>query len=545
MVRRKKAYPWEKSYPKGVEWDVNINPRPLFTMLEKSAEKYPDNLCLEFEGTEYTYAETLSLVNKVAEGLQHSGVTKGSKVGLLLPNCPYFVICYYAILKVGAVVVNCSPLYSITELAHQIKDSGTTILITLDHAILYEKTSNLLRTTPLEKAIIGSLGRMLPFPKNKLFQWLKRDEIASVHYGKINIELESFFELSGEYKHVIINPLEDAAVLQYTGGTTGVPKGAILTHANLYINTLQCSMWFAGLAEGKERMMAVLPFFHVFAMTAVMNFSILNAYALLLIPKFSINNLVRDIDKKKPTIMPGVPTLFAAINNFRRLKSYDLSSLKAGVVGGAQLPLTIKNQFEQNSGCRLIEGYGLTECSPVAVANPFFGENREGSIGMPLPGTIIEIREVEGSKKLVKDGKIGEICIIGPQVMQGYWNNEKETREVLKSGRFHTGDLGYMDEDGYIYVVDRIKELIITSGFNVYPREIEEVAVIGVADEYKGQKIKAFIKLRPRNTLEKEDVAKYLESKLAKYKIPEEVEFVNELPKTMIGKISKKELKTR
>lgn len=555
MVRRKKAYPWEKTYPSEIKWDEPMVPKPLFHMLEKSAEKYPNNLCLEFEGSEYTYAKTLELVNKVAHGLQSIGVKKGTRVGILMPNCPYFVISYYAILKVGGIVVNCSPLYSITELARQIKDSGTTVLVTIDHAMLYEKTANLLRTTQLEKAVIGSLENMLPFPKNILFKWFKRNELASVHYGKINISLESFFDLSEDYENVQINPEEDIAVLQYTGGTTGIPKGAMLTHANIYINTKQCGLWFSGLHEGRERIMAVLPFFHVFAMTAVMNFTINGGHALLLMPKFHLQSLLKAITRKKPTIMPGVPTLFAAINNFAKLKHYDLSSLKACVAGGAQLPLEIKRKFEEISGCMLIEGYGLTECSPVVAANPLHGENREGSIGLPLPGTVIEIRETEGSRKLVKDGDVGELCITGPQVMKAYWQNEKETKEVLRSNRLHTGDLGYIDKDGYIFIVDRIKDVIINSGFNVYPREIEELlykhrfieeaAVIGLPDAYKGQKVKAFIKLRPYETMTAAQVHAYLESKLARYKIPEEVEFISEMPKTIIGKICKKELKNR
>lgn len=550
MPPRKKTYPWEKNYPEGIKWNVTIPASPLFQLLDEAAKKYPENLCLEFEGANWSYAETLQLVNKVAHGLQESGVKPGTRVGLFLPNCPYFVICYYAILKIGAVVVNYNPLYAITELTHQIKDSGTSFLITLDQAMLYEKASKLLQTTPLEKIIVGSLINLLPFPKNKLFAWFRKNEIASVNYGKIVISLESFFNLSEKYKYVEINPEKDLAVLQYTGGTTGTPKGAMLTHANLYSNTIQCSMWFAGLDEGRERMMAVLPFFHVFAMTAIMNFSILNGFAILLMPRFSVNNLVRNIHKKQPTILPGVPTLFAAINNYQDLAKYNLSSLKAAVAGGAPLPLEIKKKFEEVSGCKLIEGYGLTESSPVAAANPLHGENRDGSIGMPLPGTIIEI---VANKKISPDEKIGEICIKGPQVMFGYWNNEKETKQVLKAGRLYTGDLGYIDDDGYVFVVDRLKEIIITSGFNVYPREIEELlykhtsiseaAVIGVPDEYKGEKIKAFIKLRTGEVMQAEDVHNYLKGKLAKYKLPEEIEFVADLPKTLIGKVSKKDLK--
>lgn len=555
MSRRKKSYPWEKSYPDNISWDLTVNPQPLFSLIDNSAKLYPNNICLEFEGKEYTYTETLSLINKAAEGLQKSGVAKGTRVGILMPNCPYFVICYYAILKIGGIVVNCSPLYSTSELSHQVKDSGATFMITLDHTSLYLKTSNLLRSTQIEKVIVGSIANMLPFPKNKLLKWFKGNEIASVHYGKINIPLESFFELPGEFNRIDIDPENDIAALQYTGGTTGTPKGAMLTHANLFMNTNQCSLWFSGLESGTERMMAVLPFFHVFAMTAIMNFSILNGFALLLSPKFSVSKLISDIHKKRPTILVGVPTLFAAINNFPNLQKFNLKSLKACVSGGAQLPAQIKKKFEETCGCRLIEGYGLTECSPVVIANPFDGENREKSIGLPIPGTIVEIREIEGSRRVLKEGQEGEICITGPQVMKGYWNNEESTKEIIKSGRLHTGDVGYVDKDGYVYIIDRIKELIITSGFNVYPREIEEllykhpyieeVAVIGIGDEYKGQKIKAFIKVRFGEKMNKSEIINYLDGKLAKYKLPEEVEFVEALPKTLVGKISKKELKAR
>jgi len=555
MARKKKAYTWEKSYPKGSQWEVEIKPRPIYHFLDNSAEIYPNNDCLEFEGLKLTYSQVAMFVNRVAQGLQESGVVKGTRVGIFMPNCPYFVISYYAILKAGGIVVNYNPLYAINELVRQVKDSGTSILITLDNTMLYEKASNLLRSTSLEKVIIGCIADMLPFPKNKLLQWFRRDQIASVHYGKINIALESFLDLPGEVNYVPIKPETDIAVLQYTGGTTGTPKGAMLTHANVYSNAMQCSIWFSGLEAGKERMMAVLPFFHVFAMTAIMNLSILSGFEIILMPKFSLKNLLRDIDKKKPTILLGVPTLFSAINNFPKLKNYDLSSLKASISGGASLPLEIKTKFEELSNCIVIEGYGLSESSPVVCSNPLNGENRAGSIGLPIPGTIVEIREPEGSKKLVKNGNIGELCVTGPQVMLGYWNNEKETKNVLKAGRLHTGDLGYMDEDGYIYIVDRIKDLIIVSGFNVYPREIEELlykhvhieeaAVIGLPDKHKGERIKAFIKLKAGKKMEAKEVREYLEGRLAKYKLPDEVEFIESVPKTIIGKVAKRELKEK
>jgi long-chain acyl-CoA synthetase len=550
MTKRKKEYQWERHYPAGINWDAEIPVAPLHSILQVSAKSYPDNICMDYYGKKYSYAEVNDLSNRMAKGFQDQGVKKGAKVGLLMPNCPLFIISYYAVLKAGGVVVNYNPLYTVTELAQQVKDSGTTVMVTLNMRVLYEKTSNLLQTTPLAKVIVGDLRDSLPFPKDIIFGWRKGGEIASVVYGRINISVEDLMDNKGNYKEIGINPEEDVAVLQYTGGTTGVPKGAILTHANLYANTVQTGLWFEGLEEGNEKMLAVLPFFHVFSMTVAMNLSIYKACEIVIHTKFDVGLLLKDIERKKITLLPGVPTLFSAINNFK--KSFKLSSLKFCMSGGAPLLGGVKEKFEQLSGCTLIEGYGLTETSPVAIANPLFGEHREGSIGVPLPATIVEIRDPEGRRGLVAKGKVGEICIRGPQVMKGYLNNDEETKEVLRAGRIHTGDLGYMDSDGYIYVVDRLKEMIISSGFNVYPREIEEViqkhtsveevSVVGIPDEYRGQSVKAFVKLRSGEELTETQLKDFLRGKLAKYKIPSEIEFRKDLPKTLIGKISKKDL---
>jgi long-chain acyl-CoA synthetase len=550
MTKRKSGYQWERHYPEGLNWDVIIPVAPLHTILQTSAKNYPDNTCIDYYGKKYTYAEVNDLSNRMAKGFQEQGVKKGTKIGLLLPNCPLYIIAYYAILKAGGIVVNYNPLYTVSELSQQVKDSGTTVMVTLSMRVLYEKTSNLLQSTPLQKVVIGDLRDSLPFPKNILFGWQKGGEIASVVYGRINISAAEMMNNKGNYKEVLIKPEEDTAVLQYTGGTTGTPKGAILTHANLYANAVQSGMWFEGLEEGNEKMLAVLPFFHVFAMTVAMNLSIHKACEIVIHSKFDINLLLKDVERKKITLLPGVPTLFSAINNHK--KSFKLSSLKFCMSGGAPLMLDIKKKFEEISGCTLIEGYGLTETSPVAVANPLFGEHKEGSIGIPLPATIVEIRDPEGRKGLLPKGKIGEICIRGPQVMKGYLNNNNETKEVLRSGCVHTGDLGYMDAEGYVFIVDRLKEMIICSGFNVYPREIEEViqkhnaveevSVVGIADEYRGQSVKAFIKIRPGESLTESQLQDFLKGKLAKYKLPSQVEFRDDLPKTLIGKISKREL---
>lgn len=552
MAERKKEYPWQKVYPKAIKWDAPINIAPLYSILDKSAEEYPENNCIDYYGRKYSYAEILDQVNRMAKGLQKIGVQKGDPVGILMPNCPHFIVTYFAILKAGGVVVNYNPLYTIHELAHQVQDSKTKIMVTLNLAMLHEKTANLLQTTSLEKVIVGDFVEALPFPKNILFKLLKKQEIADILFGRVNISMHDLLDNDGRFKNITIRPEEDTAVLQYTGGTTGTPKGAILTHANLYANTVQTGMWFEGLEAGNEKIMGILPFFHVFSMTVVMNLGILKACEIVIHSRLNVKALLKDIAAKKVTLLPGVPTLFTAINNHKKSSASSLSSLKFCISGGAPLPLEVKNKFEELSGCTLIEGYGLTECSPVATANPLFGENRKGSIGIPLPGTVIEIRDTEGRRPLTVKGKIGEICIKGPQVMKGYLNNELETKDILRADRLHTGDLGYMDKDGYVYIVDRLKEMIISSGFNVYPREVEEeiykhpaveeVAVVGAESSYSGQIVKAFVKVRLGETLSATALKSFLKGKMAKYKLPSEIEFVEEMPKTLIGKICKKDL---
>jgi long-chain acyl-CoA synthetase len=552
MTNRKKEYAWEKIYPENIKWDSPIESASLYGILDESSKAFPKNICIDYYGKEYTYSEVLELSNKFAKGLQDSGVQKGDIVGIFMPNCPLFIVAYYGILKAGAIVVNYNPLYTINELVHQVQDSETKIMVTLNLRLLYDKTSTLLQSTPLEKVIVGDFKKQLPCLKGVMFNLFKKSEVAPVNYGHINISADSFFENGGDYKKVDINPEEDIAVLQYTGGTTGSPKGSMLTHANLYCNTLQTGKWFEGLEEGKEVMLGVLPFFHVFAMTVVMNLSILKACKIVIHSRLQLESVLKDISKKKITLMPGVPTLFTAINNHNKISKYDLSSLKFCITGGAPLPLEVKEKFEEVASCKLIEGYGLTESSPVAVANPLFGENRKGSIGVPLPNTIVEIRDIEGKRPLLSSGKIGEVCIKGPQVMKGYLGNEQETREVLRSGRLHTGDMGYMDKDGFIYIVDRLKEMIITSGFNVYPREIEEelykhqsieeASVLGVGDDKKGQLVKAYIKVKNGEVVTEKQIKDFLKDKLAKYKQPSYIEFVDEMPKSLIGKILKKEL---
>ncbi len=543
---------WLKSYPEGVDWDMPIPAKPLFTLLDDAVARFPQRPCIDFLGRIYTYGELDVLVDRAASGLQGLGVEKGTKVGLFLPNCPQFVICYYAILKAGGTVVNYSPLYSEPELLQQIEDSQTDIMVTLNLTAIYPKAQAMLEQSRLKLLVVGTMSEVLPFPKNWLFPLVKRRDVVRAPNDASHVPFEELLNNEGGHEPATIDPENDVAVLQYTGGTTGVPKGAMLTHANIFINTMQCGVWFPALEPGAERIMGVLPFFHVFAMTAVMNMSIHLGAVIIMHPRFELDAVLKDVNKKRPTVFDGVPTMFGAINNHPKLQDFDLKSIKACISGGAPLPVEVKQRFEELSGCKLVEGYGLTECSPVATCNPFSDDAKAGSIGLPMPGTVIEIVDRDDPGKVLPQGETGEICVSGPQVMAGYWRNEAATRDVIVDGRLRTGDVGYTDEDGYTFIIDRIKDLILVSGFNVYPRHVEdgiyqhpaveEVTVIGVPDEYQGQSVKAFVKLREGQALGEEELRTFLQDRLGRHEVPKHIEFRDTLPKTMIGKLSKKEL---
>jgi long-chain acyl-CoA synthetase len=549
-------YPWLRSYPKDVNWHTTFKGEPLPDMLDRTVRDNGGAACTYFMGATMTYKQIGALADKVAKGLQQMGVTKGARVGLLLPNVPYYPILYYGILKAGGIVVNYNPLYTIEEITHQIKDSGTTIMATLDLAALFPKLEALLASGALEKAIICPFPKVLPGLKGMLFKFLKSKELAKIDASPQRGKLTTFAQLTandGKYAHVPIDPDNDIAVLQYTGGTTGTPKGAMLTHSNLTINVKQADTYERDFGKGTERIMSVLPFFHVFAMTAIMNRGVANAAQMILVPRFDVDMVMKLIRATRPTIMPGVPTLFNAIRNYPGLKPDDLKSLRGGISGGAPLPVELKRNFEKEAGVVLIEGYGLSETAPIATCNHRDVPIREGSIGLPMPATILSLRSLEDPAKEVALGERGEICIAGPQVMKGYWNKPEETKATFVGEYFRTGDVATMDEDGFIYIVDRIKDLILCSGYNVYPRRVEEaiyqhpaveeVTVIGIPDDYRGEAPKAFIKLRAGQSATKEDILKFLEPKLSKIEMPSQIEFRDALPKTMVGKLSKKELR--
>lgn len=547
------SYPWLKRYPDAIDWNTRLVARPLYRLLDEAERQWPNSNAIDFMGRHFTYKEVADYVRKLATGLTKLGVKRGVKVGLCLPNCPQFVIAYYAILKAGGTVVNYSPLYNAQEIGHQINDSGTEIMITLALEALYPKVKENLGSTKLKLIVTDQLANALPLAKRLAFPILKRGEISEIPNDAQHVSWESLLNNPPQHEPVAIQPEADVAVIQYTGGTTGVPKGAVLTHANLYVNAHQCGMWFPGATPGKEKVLGVLPLFHVFAMATVMNFSILKGAEMILHPRFEIKSLLADIHGKKPTLMPGVSTLFAAINQYRHLDKYNLKSLKYCISGGGPLPQEVKKQFEERTGCILVEGYGLSEASPVTNCNPLTGTNKTGSIGMPLPGTIVEVVDLDDRSKVLGVRETGEICVRGPQVMHGYWQQLTETNDTIIDGRLHTGDVGYYDEDGYFYIVDRLKELIISGGFNIYPRTVEEAvykhdaiaecAVIGIEHPKRGEVPKVCAVLVEGKKCLETELTEFLKGHLPTYAVPRHIEFCDSLPKTMVGKVDKRALK--
>ena len=545
--------PWIKSYPEGIRWEFDLEPASLPTLLKDAVDRYADKTCLNFLGKRTSYAQLYEQVCAAAAGFQRLGVGPGIKVGLYLPNCPQFVIAYYGALMAGGTIVNYSPLYSERELLAQVEDSETDIMVSLDLKALYPKMEKVFRESRLRQMVVGSLVDILPFPKNLLFALFKSGDVATVNWDQNHTRFKDLLSHGRHPAEVAIDPKKGVAVLQYTGGTTGTPKGAMLTHANLYLNTSQILAWSSDLKPGEERIFAALPFFHVFAMTAILNFGISAGAELILMPRYETEEAAKLIARNRVTRMAGVPTMFRALLDHPQAGKALFRYMEACISGGAPLPADLALKFEQVTGCRLVEGYGLTEASPVLTVNPTDGSGKPGSIGLPLPGTEILILERDDPSKVMPLGEVGELGARGPQVMTGYWNNQTETDDVLKGDVLLTGDLGYMDEDGYSYIIDREKDLILVSGFNVFPRVVEEAlyehpavseaTVIGIPHEYKGEAPKAFVALLPgHEALTSEKILEFLEPRLARHEIPIELEIRDSLPKTLVGKLSKKEL---
>ncbi len=555
MSTRENQHPWLGAYPPGLDWQMDAINEPAQRIFEASAEANPQHPCLDFLGRHYTYGEVHALIRRFAAGLQAQGLKKGSRIGLCLPNSPYYVIAYFAVLKIGATVVNFNPLYTGKEIEQQVLNSEISTMVTLDLRELYDKVQPCLQSTQLKLIIHCPLGAVLPPLKGLLFSLLRFRQIASVRNDAAHLAFSQLLEHGAEPEAVDIDPMHDIALFQYTGGTTGVPKAAMLTHSNIVSNAEQVTRWLKSSKHitEQERFLAVLPFFHVFSMTAVMNMGFRCGAELILLPRFQVKQTLQAIAARKPTILAGVPAIFNAINQFPQRKRYDLSSLAYGISGGAALPAEVKRQFEANSGCVLVEGYGLSETSPVITCNPPHNGGKEGSIGLPLPGTEVQIRSTEDDSIISKPGEMGELLARGPQVMPGYWKRDEENaKTLLDGGWLRTGDVGYMDEEGYVFLTDRLKDVIITNGYKVYPRTLEdtfykheavaEVIAIGIPDDEKGEVPKVFVTLKDGARATEQELLDFVRDKLNPIERPAALEIRRELPKTLIGKPSKKAL---
>jgi long-chain acyl-CoA synthetase len=546
------AQVWEKSYPQGVSWDTALPPAvALESLLEKAAAKWPDRVAIDFYDRTFTFREFRELAARAAKGLQALGVGPGVHVGLHLPNTPHFMIAFFAVLMAGGRVVNFSPLSAPRELKYQIEDAETKVMITLGLPMLYPQIAALKGTAKFETLVVCSIADFLPAPVAAAFG----PAAERVGGAGREIDFAALIANDGAFQSHAHGPIEDeVAVLQYTGGTTGQPKGAMLTHAN-FCAVLNIYSYWNGLGpdEAPEKALAVLPLFHIFGLTFIMLIVVANGSQAVLHIRFDPDRVLADIARKKITVVPAVPTMYTALVNHPKAKDFDLASVKLWISGGAPLPMDVLQRFEALTGRSPSEGYGLTETAPLGTMQLKDAPARAGSVGLPPPHTVLEVVDLETGTKVLPVGERGEICFTGPQVMKGYWKKPEATAEAFRGGRFHTGDIGFLDKDGFLTLVDRKKDMILSGGFNVFPRNIEEaiyehasvaeVTVIGIPDAYRGQSAKAFIALKPGQApFGIDELKAFLADKLAKYEMPTEMEIRASLPKTPVGKLSKKEL---
>ncbi|MBM7584890.1 long-chain acyl-CoA synthetase [Bacillus pakistanensis] len=545
---------WVDQYPQEIPANLDYESVPVQNYLTKSAELYENKVAIHFMGKEITYKEVHQSALKFANYLKKIGIEKGDRVAIMLPNTPQSVIGYYGVLYAGGVVVQTNPLYMEREIEYQMKDSGAKVILTLD--ILFPRVTKVMDNTDLKHVIVTAIKDVLPFPKNLIYPFIQKKQYGIVvkvtPCDKYHLFTDIMSTSSDKPIELEVDFEEDLALLQYTGGTTGFPKGVMLTHKNLVANASMCDAWLYKCKKGEEVILGLLPFFHVYGMTTVLILSVMQGYKMVLLPKFDPETTLKTIDKQKPTLFPGAPTIYIGLLNHPNLRKYNLSSIDSCISGSAPLPVEVQQKFEEVTGGKLVEGYGLTESSPVTHSNFLWDKERvKGSIGVPWPDTESAILSLETGEPLPPN-EIGEIAARGPQVMKGYWNRPEETAETVKNGWLLTGDLGYMDEKGYFYVVDRKKDMIIAGGFNIYPREIEEVlyehsdiqevVAAGVPDPYRGETVKAYVVLKEGSTLTEEKLDVFARKHLAAYKVPRVYEFRKELPKTAVGKILRRAL---
>lgn len=570
-------HPWIKNYETGVPSAIACPDITLGAVLDRTASRFPDHAALFFYGRRISYAELDALANQFGRALLGFGVKKGDRVALMLPNVPQMVIGYFGALRTGAMAVLTNPLYHEHELEIQLNDSGAETLVALD--LFLPVISRVLPQTNVKHLVLCSVKDFLPAPKSLLYslktafkkQREPKDAPARTHKFLDLIKREETGPLDAA-----VSP-EDVALVQYTGGTTGIPKGAMLTHRNLLTNALQSRSWFTRMKEGEDVILAALPFFHVYGVTIALNLGILMGAELILLPKFHTKEVLGFIRRYRPTVFPGVQAMYLAIGNYPKIHKYDLTSIQVALSGAGPLMQEVQERFEHLTKSRIVEGYGLSEASPVTHANPIFGKRKIGSIGLPWPLTEARIVDKETGRNTLPVGEAGELVIRGPQVMKGYWNKPRETAHALRDGWLHTGDVAKMDEDGYFFIVDRMKDMIKSGGENVYPREVEEVlykhpkireaVVVGIPHDFLGEKIKAYIVLKndgapaegtcapaaagptgqhPSKEHEQataDEIIEFCKQHISKFKVPREIEFRAEIPKTLVGKVLRRALR--
>ncbi len=547
------AKPWLASYEEGVPATMDYEDACLPAFLDRSSEEFPETMALLFQGYQVNYRQLKEMVDRFATGLHAHGIRQGDSVAILLPNVIPCVVAYYAILKIGARAVMNNPLYSDRELEHQFNDSGAKLLITLD--LLVKRMVALRSKTRIETIIYTSIGDDLPFPKSLLFPLVgkKKGLAADVAPAADLHQWKTVLAQHPPQPPAVKLAFDDIAMLQYTGGTTGVSKGVMLTHGNLSRQVQHVRAWFPRFNRGEEVMLGALPFFHVFGLSVAMNFAIYMGWGDILVPKPQPEPLLETIGKFRPTFAPLVPTMYIGMLEHPRIDQTDLTCIKGCFSGSAPLPVEVIRDFETKTGAVIVEGFGMTESSPVTHINPFGGQRKVGSIGIPIPDTEARIADLKDPTREMPVGETGELVVRGPQVMQGYWQREDATADTIIDGWLHTGDIAMMDDEGYFFIVDRKKDMIISGGYNVYPRDIEEVlfehpkvaeaTAIGVPHPKRGEQVKVFVVLKAGETATPEEVLEFCKGKLATYKLPTEVEFREELPKTNVGKVLKKDLR--
>jgi long-chain acyl-CoA synthetase len=557
---------WLASYEEGVPAEVEVPDHPVTQNLLKSATTYPHNTALIFGNVvdklgdalmdaTMNYQTLLDLTRRFALVLQRLGVNKGDRVALYLPNCPQFVIAYYATLMAGGIVVPCNPTYVAREIKQQLSDSGAKVIITL--SLMYPNVKQVRADTPLQHVVVTNIKEY--FPGLLKFLFTLAVENKEGHYQDLSGDVNTYW-FQDLLSSALTDPdpvdvaMDDIAVLMYTGGTTGISKGAQLSHRNIQANAVQVRAWLPKMVDGEEMILTSLPLYHSYAMSTCMNLGVLSGWSLLLIanPRVLVH-ILKSINKHGPTLYPGVPALYVSLVNHPEIDKYNICSIKACISGAAPLPVEVQQKFQEMTGGRLVEGYGLSEASPVTHANPIYGENRVGTIGLPLPSTEAKVVDTETGERELEPGEVGELILRGPQVMRGYWQMPTETANALRDGWLYTGDIARMDENGYFQIVDRKKDMILgAGGFNIYPREVEEVlyehpkvreaAAVGVPIKEKGERVKAYVVLKEGETATEEEIIAFCRENMAPYKVPRFVEFRDELPKTMVGKVLRRVL---